>query len=286
MILVGIPILVCGFHDILLVNHLVDRTDGLIIQYSVIPALLLFSWFIVRRFVQSINRAEHLAAHLEQLVDEKKREIQSQFERLAEMERQSVLTGERERIMRDMHDGIGGQLVSVIALLNEHSGAVFDSIRDKVQHSLTDLRFVIDSLDPLQNELPVLLGTMRYRLRDQLDAAKIDLEWGVTELPDNPPLSPRRSLHIMRILQEAITNCIKHADTPRMTLATGVVEGEPPQVYIDVIDYGQGLAGPEASNPGGRGIGNMHYRASQIGAKLEWHSDNSGTRVRLLLALT
>jgi signal transduction histidine kinase len=125
MLLVGIPMLICGLHDILLVNHFIDRTEGLIIHYSVFPALMLFSWLMLRRFVQSINQAEHLAAHLEQRVKQKTSEIQMQYEKLKEMESQSLLAGERERIMRDMHDGIGGQLVSVITLLQEQPGELF-----------------------------------------------------------------------------------------------------------------------------------------------------------------
>jgi signal transduction histidine kinase len=108
MLLVGVPILVFGLHDILTVNYLRDRRDGLTIQYSVIPAIMLFSFFLVRRFVQSINQAEELSATLEQRVIEKQREVESQFEKLKSMEQERVLSKERERIMRDMHDGIGG----------------------------------------------------------------------------------------------------------------------------------------------------------------------------------
>lgn len=286
MLLVGIPMLIFGLHDILVVNHMADRTDGLIIQFSVIPALLLFSWFMVRRFVKSINKAEHLAEHFEQLVDEKTREIEFQYDKLKEMEKQSVLAEERERIMRDMHDGIGGQLVSVISLLQDQKGDVFKRLREKVQHSLTDLRLVIDSLDPVQNELPVLLGTMRMRLHDQLDAANIHLEWAVTDLPDIPDTSPRRSLHIMRIVQEAITNCIKHADTEKIRLVTGTLGEQESHVYIDIIDYGKGLkCVDENAENQGRGIKNMHYRAEQMGAKLDLDSSEEGTRIRLLIAL-
>ena len=114
MLLVGMPILVFGFHDILMINHYVDRRDGLTMQYSVIPSVILFSWFLVRRFVQSINKAENLTATLEQRVTEKQEELQQQYEKLKSLEKESVLAEERERLMRDMHDGIGGQLISLL----------------------------------------------------------------------------------------------------------------------------------------------------------------------------
>ncbi|MBT4075514.1 MAG: hypothetical protein HOE78_02930, partial [Gammaproteobacteria bacterium] len=114
MMLVGVPILVLGLHDYLMLNNLGNPIDGLVIQYSVIPTVLLFSWFLLRRFVKSINEAETLAANLEHRVEIKRLELQTQYEKLGVLEKQSVLAEERERIMRDMHDGIGGQLVSVI----------------------------------------------------------------------------------------------------------------------------------------------------------------------------
>lgn len=290
MLLVGIPMLAFGLHDILLINNFIDRRDGLIMQYGVIPSVLLFSWFLIRRFVQSINKAEHLADTLEQRVNEKQQALQEQYEQLNVLEKQRVLAQERERIMRDMHDGIGGQLVSVITLLRDHNEPVFVKAREKISHSLADLRFVIDSLDPLLSDLLTLLGMMRMRLLDQLNAANIDLEWAVTELPEIKNLSPRSSLHIMRIVQEAITNSIKHSNATKMKLATGVVKTcEEPQnkqcqIYIDIIDYGKG-ADMTAISRGceGRGLINMRYRAQQLGATLEINSSVDGTCVRLLL---
>ncbi len=288
IMLAGIPILVFGFHDILLINNFIDRRDGMTMQYSVIPSVLLFSWFVVRRFVQSINKAEHLAATLEQRVEEKQQALQLQYTQLNEMENQRVLAEERERIMRDMHDGIGGQLVSVITLLRHYNDEVFVKVREKVQHSLADLRFVIDSLDPLLNDLPVLLGMMRMRLLEQLEAAEINLEWAVTELPEISKLSPRRSLHIMRIVQEAVTNSIKHSCATKMCLATGVIDAENlndnGNIYIDIIDYGKGMIEhDEMDSHQGRGIANMKYRAQQLGATLTINSTADGTCVRLML---
>jgi len=290
MMLVGVPILVFGFHDILLVNNLIDRREGMTMQYSVIPAVFLFSWFLIRRFVRSINKAEDLAATLEQRVAEKQQVLQQQYNQLNTLEKQRVLAQERERIMRDMHDGIGGQLVSAVALLSDYNAPVFVKVREKISHSLADLRFVIDSLDPLLSDLPTLLGMMRIRLLDQLDAANINLEWAVTELPEIKDLSPRSSLHIMRIVQEAICNSIKHSGTTKMKLCTGVIkinkgkQNQHYQIYIDIIDYGKGQeVTPSKTKSQGRGIDNMRYRAQQLDATLKINASTDGTCVRLLL---
>jgi len=163
MLLVGIPILVLGFHDILIVNHLIDRREGLIIQYGALPTLLLFSWFLIRRFLYSLKDAEQLTETLEQRVQQKQLALEEQYQQLNEFEKQTVLAQERERIMRDMHDGIGGQLISIVTVLSDHKEDVFVKIKEKIQHSISDLRFVIDSLDPLLNDISTLLGGMRLR---------------------------------------------------------------------------------------------------------------------------
>ena len=279
LMLAGLPILIFGLHDILMINNFSDRRDGLIIQYSVIPSLLLFGWFLLRRFVQAISKAESLARTLEKRVEQKQQALQVQYEQLHLLEKKQVLADERERIMRDMHDGIGGQLVSIVTLLRDYKEPVFTKVREKVQLSLTDLRLVIDSLDPVLNDLPTLLGMMRVRFVDQLESANIELEWAVTELPEIDNMSPRNILHVMRIVQEAMTNSIKHSGSNRMTLATGVIDNK--RIYIDVIDYG--CANHAAQTNKSRGITNMHYRAKQLGGELVIKHTETGTSVRLLL---
>jgi len=285
MLLVGMPILVSGLHDYLLLNNLVSRLDGLIVQYSVIPSIMLFSWFMIRRFVNSINQAEEMTAVLEQRVQKKQMSLEHQYQELRISEQKRMLAEERERIMRDMHDGIGGQLVSIVAQLQDKSGAVFVNVRDKVQHSLNDLRLVIDSLDPVLSDISTLLGMMRMRFADQLSSANIELEWAVTDLPESEAIGPGECLHIMRILQEAINNSAKHSKSKTLTLATGFLVTGQSQIYIDIIDYGVGIKKDIEGRTVGRGIKNMHYRAGQLDAKLEIESSTAGTRVRLILNL-
>jgi signal transduction histidine kinase len=132
------------------------------------------------------------------------------------------------------------------------------------------------------SDLSTLLGMMRLRLIDQLETANIDLEWAVTELPEFTSMSPSRSLHIMRIVQEAITNSIKHSGSKDMKLATGIINDRQ-TIYIDLIDYGNGFRQDEIEGINSRGIQNMYFRAKQIGADLIISSSEQGTRIRLLM---
>ena len=283
MLLAGIPILVFGLHDILVVNHLKDRTEGLIIQYSVIPAMALFTWFLIRRFVNSLNEAEHLNANLEQRVKQKEEEIQTQYSRLREFEHKALLSSERERIMRDMHDGLGGQLLSLKKFVHAQTGDSFSLIQQKLNNSLVDLRIVIDSLDPALSDMNTLLGNLRNRLEQQLLGTNIQLIWNIHDVPESLHLSPQQNLHFMRIIQEAINNAIKHSDSATIEIEVKTTSEEN-QFFIAVKD--QGNKQRQHLQSKGRGIDNMHYRAQQLNGQLLVDIQTSGTIVKLLLPLS
>lgn len=282
LLLAGIPILVCGFHDILVMNHLVDRRDGLIIQYSVVPAITLFSWFLVRRFVHSLNQAENLAATLEAKVKERGLKIEQQYQLLANLEKDRTLANERERIMRDMHDGIGGQLMSLQASLARHSEPYIKDVRARVQHCTDDLRVVINSLDPAMSDLTLLLGSMRVAIEKQLNGAGIRLVWNVSELRNHIVLSPEQSLNVLRIVQEAVANGIKHSSASQIGVLLSDVS-ESAVVRLEINDNGNGFDATSHAASQGRGLKNLAYRAEKLAATLSIESGEPGTKIGLLL---
>jgi signal transduction histidine kinase len=161
-------------------------------------------------------------------------------------------------------------------MLQEYPGEVFAQIKERVQLSLTDLRFVIDSLDPVLNDLPTLLGMMRARLGDQLAAENVSLEWFVTDLPELPDMSPQRSLHIMRIVQEVMSNAIKHSGTQAIRLETKFIAGEEAYISVMIRDYGKGIDRQAMTEPSGRGMKNLLFRAEQMGAIFEYKNAPDG----------
>jgi len=267
-----------GIHDSMGLVGTFDDTYYHMLQFAGILPMTALGWVVVQRYSQALKISNNYNEELAFKVEEKHHELKVSFDKLNKFEQDKTLSKERERIMRDMHDGIGGQLVSIITSLQEETGDVFKKVKEKVQLSLVDLRFVIDSLDPLINDLPTLLGMMRMRMEDELNSANMELEWAVTELPDIVDMSPQRSLHVMRIVQEAMTNSIKHSKSDKLKVATGVIDNK---VFVDIIDYGE--ASKKISTNISRGIKNMQYRAEQLGAKLAISNESSGTSVRLLL---
>ena len=279
MIIVGVPILVFGLHDILLVNHYIDRKQGLIIQYSAIPTVLLFTWFLVRHFVQSLNTANELSRHLELRVKEKESELVNQFERLRSLERDQLLAKERERIMQDIHDGIGGQLVSVAAFLQNEQEDKLKPIYEKVVDSINDLRLVINSMDPAVRDIPGLLSTLRHRMESQLKSADMTLCWEISD-KDPVTIGPRQGLHILRIVQESVTNAVKHSGASEVSVSYYSKPGTPP--VIEISDNGQGFNW-DKNTVDGRGLKNLRFRAKELEADLEI-SSSTGTTISLVFS--
>ena len=265
-----------AMHDLLLVFGVLDWGRGYIIQYSMPFVLILFCVMLMRRFVQSIDAVEQMKNDLERRVEERRIELESAYARLHESERKRLLAEERDRIMRDMHDGVGGQLVSAITLARDES-ADPAALGRTLENALQDLRLMIDSLDDNSRNLPALLGQFRQRVEPALRAQDIRLSWQVDAIDDLENFGARQALHVLRILQEFVTNSLRHGGASGIELRAGLEEA---RIMIEISDNGRGLDG---STPG-RGLRNMRERAAAIGAELELDSGDYGTRLRLSLA--
>jgi signal transduction histidine kinase len=183
--------------------------------------------------------------------------------------------------MRDMHDGIGSQLLGLLiqAKGKAPTPAVF---AQGLQESLDDLNLVVESLDQADHGLAEALGAFRTRIAPKCDAAGIALEWDMDDLPPTPHLGPARVLHIYRILQEACINAIRHGKPNTIWIASIQEPERPGGIAIRIEDDGSGfdtVTLPES----GRGLRNMRRRAEAAGGSLA--IERTGGRTRLTLRL-
>ncbi|NCC39476.1 MAG: hypothetical protein EOM21_08520 [Gammaproteobacteria bacterium] len=109
--------------------------------------------------------------------------------------RSTALQQERTRLMRDLHDGLSGQLVSIQSLCEYPEPGVVAQIAEASRAALVDLRLVIASMDDVGDDLGLMLGGFRERLEPQLRAAGIELHWQVRMMPALPGLNPTTTLH-------------------------------------------------------------------------------------------
>lgn len=255
------------------------------IRWMTVGSLMLMyalGWVLVRRVAGAMEQVRLLNAELSRKVGEREDEVQRLFERLRLVESQRVLEAERRRLTRDMHDGLGSQLVQALNVVRG-SGEQVDSsaVAAMLNHALEDLRMTLDSLEPMDGDLPTILGTLRQRITPALQAAQVELDWQVQEVPAIPGLEARGVLHVFRCLQEVFANVLKHARARRVTVSTRNL-GD--QVELCVRDDGVGLAAApvQPGAGGGRGIGNIRLRASELGVAVSFEDARPGTRVRFL----
>lgn len=184
---------------------------------------------------------------------------------------------ERQRFVRDIHDGIGGQLLSL--LLRARSGVLqMTEVEDEVQRGLTDLRLVIDSMDQIGSDLEGALAVFNTRSRQQLEAANISVHWHQADELGTYSLDARQILSLYRILQEAVSNSVRHSKANRLEVSVHPAAGSG-ALEITISDNGKGFDG--VSNTAGKGMQNMRARAAQLGADLQWDTSEHGTIVRL-----
>ena len=254
------------------------RGVGYTIPYTVSCMMLAFGTTLALRFVRALREARALTELLEVRVREREEELSRQFERSRELERRDILGAERQRLMREMHDGLGGQLMSSLALA-EAGGEADQEVVTALRDSLEELRLVILSLDPGLTEVAPLLAALRARLEPTLQRRGIRFRWRVVDAPTPRRFGPEQLLHVLRIVQEAITNAVRHAAPSTIEVATAVEDGA---LVITVRDDGSGLP---PSPHRGRGLGNMERRAQDLGAPLAFRSGADGTTVELRLTL-
>ena len=274
-------------HDLWLFSDAASPDRFYLAHYSAPCYLFVIGTILVRRFTESLNAHENLAAVLEQRVEEKATELERNYLQLVEARRNEALALERTRIMSEMHDGIGSQLTMALSLVRQldreahperagEDGRVATVLRESIE----DLQLIIDSLEPVENDLLTVLGTLRYRLQDRLGKGGIDLQWNVVDLPPLPMLTPHSVLSILRIVQEAFANCLKHSGASRIAVTTGLFgeQGIDEMAHIGIIDNGRGI---DTRRGAGRGLENMRRRAAALGGQLKILSQAGRTEVRL-----
>jgi len=232
--------------------------------------------FLIRHFVQSHARSEQFSIELQNKVIETTTQLEQRHNELKKLENKRLIERERERILQELHDGIGGQLIAAISLSETKSnGAV---LKQTLQDALLDLRLVIDSLDEDTRDLCSLLGMLRMRLEPQMSGNQVRLVWQIDPQVDTEGLGYEITLNVLRIVQEAINNSVRHAEAQciRLSLTPCTETGG---IRIEISDDGRGVQQASA----GRGMGHMHLRAKRIGAELKVASSNQGTKICICL---
>lgn len=236
-----------------------------LLQWSPILLSLAMFWLVLSRLFHSLVGFETLNSELQVRVEEKTQQLVS-------LEKSKILQSERQRMMTEFHDGIGGYLVNAINLLRNREQKENDAVLfSTLSNALNDLRYIISNLAHEDMDIGIMLGTFRERIEPILSAQSIQLVWQVSLTQTLPELTSANRLNVLRILQEACTNIIKHAEATQVCIRT---TGS----TIEIEDNGRGISGEFNS---GIGIESMKKRAIKLGARLDVFNHDQGTCIKL-----
>ena len=245
------------------------------------PLLLAALVFAVAgEYFGAFDAVRELNENLEKRVAERTAELQSSYQRMTELERAAAVAGERERLMRDIHDGVGSQLMTALSGF-ERGRMSSEAAAEVLRQCIAELRLVIDSLDPEQRCIADALATLRYRIEPKLQAAGIDSDWEI-DSARSVEMGPGQMLDLVRIVQEALSNALRHAGACRVSIAFAA--GTPWELTI--ADDGCGLPASQAAIAPGRGLVNMRRRAQRLDATLRLDAADETTGRGLRVTVT
>jgi len=199
---------------------------------------------------------------------------------------------EGTRIARELHDQLGAALTS----LKWDLEGVSKQCSERV--SQTDYAILHDRLEEMMSLVDDILGNVR-RISSELRPSILDdlgliatIEWQARQfesrsgiickvdmLIDDLQLSREQSTGVFRILQEALTNILRHAHATKVNILVDVDDGE---LVLEVRDNGRGIT--DAQNTGSRSLGliGMRERAHLLGGRIEI-SGTAGNGTLLIL---
>jgi signal transduction histidine kinase len=258
-----LPVLV-SFHDMALYLELIPGDTYLGALTSPL-GLLGMSFAVAWRYAEAMRRVEGFNAELRREVGTATAQLGDTLAREHALAMSNTRIGERMNLLRDLHDGFGGSLLGAIATLEQsppspettRTVATLKELRD-------DLRLVIDTTTHEQDaDIIGLLAPLRHRWSQRLEAAGIDSHWRLAGL-DDLHLGPARSLDLLRLLQEALTNVLKHSGAVQAEVS---IAHSNQRLHVEVRDDGRGFD-PATHATGGAGLASLRARAARLGGEL------------------
>ena len=212
-------------------------------------------------------------------------------ERVLEVERDSAVAEERARIARELHDVVAHAISVVVLqarggrkLLAEEPAAAreaFDVIEKVSEQALTEMRRLLGLLRQGDDELVLAPQPSLTRIDELVTGLKASgLPVEVTVEGEPAPLPPGVDVSAYRIVQEALTNALKHAGPARahVFLRYGVDDLE-----LEILDDGPGTGNGGGS---GHGLAGIRERVAVVGGELDsGHRPEGGYAVRARLPL-
>jgi signal transduction histidine kinase len=241
-----------------------------------------------RRLLEDLARQIGIAAYTVNLAAE----VQRSREQIVASREE-----ERRRLRRDLHDGLGAQLAALImqagairAQVRTDPGAselALAELRGELKSAVIDVRRLVDGLRPPALDELGLVGALRARV-DGLRAGRLEEDRPAVEVRLDareplPPLPAAVEVATVRIVEEAVTNALRHATASQVVVT---VYHERETLFVSILDDGTGFDMHSVSP--GIGLQSMRERARELGGT--WTMDHvaggTGCRIEVTLPAT
>lgn len=212
----------------------------------------------------------------QKLATEKAEDIESRM--------QEIISQERNRLARELHDSVSQQLFAASMLMSaineakpttdEREGKQLKMVEEMIHQSQLEMRALLLHLRPAALKGKTLQEGINELLIELSQKVTMEIKWKIEDFPLDKGIED----HLFRILQEAVSNTLRHAKST--TLEVLLIQRDD-FVILRVVDDGVGFDVDKAK-AGSYGLNNMYERAVEIGGTFKIISlKNSGTRLEV-----
>jgi signal transduction histidine kinase len=209
--------------------------------------------------------------------------------RLHDQVQRLAIVEERERIGRDLHDGVIQSIYAVGLTLED----VPDLMVEDPAEASRRVERAIESLDQTIRDIRNFIFGLRPQLIDGIELVEglaaladefrvntmVDVELRAGPDVDGMPLSPERTLEVLSVAREALSNIARHAKATRSEILVATAE-ESNGLTLTIVDNGTGFDPDAPRGLGHLGLANMDARMTGIGGTLAIESSpDRGTRI-------
>jgi len=248
---------------------------------------------LARLVVRHVRSKELEAAELTERHAELERLVERRTEELSELSThlQSVAEQEKSALSRELHDELGGLLVAArmdVSWIEDHVPtadaevqAHFKRVHEALQSGVEVKRRVIENLRPSLLDNLGLFPALRWQVADTCGRAGLKC---VEHYPSEELLlTAEASIAVFRMVQEALTNILKHAHAQTVEVS---IAAAPPWLVVRIRDDGVGLPLERQRALRSHGLAAMRHRASGLGGSWQMHRPAAGgTEIEVRLPL-